>query len=71
MLRGMSIALTDSLLGVNKKTITDIPRINSRVRELELSGFKKIADTRQLSSLRVIVLWYDHFRLALNPLVSL
>ncbi|KAF8349903.1 RNI-like protein [Amanita rubescens] len=62
MLRGTSIALTDSLLGANKRTITDIPRINNRVRELELSGFKKIADTtfasalRQLSNLRVIVL---------------
>ena len=67
MLRGTSIALTDSLPGVNKRTITDIPRINSRVRELELSGFKKIADTtfasalRQLPNLRVVVLWYEHF----------
>jgi hypothetical protein len=67
MLRGISIALTDALPGVNKRTIIDIPRINSGIRELEISGFKKIADTtfasalRQLTSLRVIILRYDYF----------
>lgn len=66
MLRGISIALTDALPGVNKRTICDIPRINSGVRELELSGFKKFSDTTfasalgQLINLQVIILRYDY-----------
>ncbi|KIL70648.1 hypothetical protein M378DRAFT_476159 [Amanita muscaria Koide BX008] len=62
LLRGPVITLTDALPGVNKKTISDISRINAGVRELEISGFVKIADTSfasvlgNLKSLQVLVL---------------
>lgn len=61
-LRGTSIILTDVLSGVNRMTIRDIPRLNSEVQELELSGFGSISDKdfataiNSLKKLRVLVL---------------
>ncbi|TFK76922.1 RNI-like protein [Pluteus cervinus] len=60
--RGSSISLTDALTGVNRRTIIDIPRINSSISELELSGFGSISDSdfslaiHLLPKLQVLVL---------------
>ena len=62
LLRGSTITLTDALPGVNQRTICDISRFNVGVRELEISGFKKISDEKfagalqHLTNLRVLVL---------------
>ncbi|KAK2461773.1 hypothetical protein APHAL10511_006236 [Amanita phalloides] len=62
MLRGRAISLTDALPGVNARTIGDIPRINNRVRELEIIGFGRISDhafasaLQHLTDLRVLIL---------------
>lgn len=62
MMRGTSVTLTADLPGVNKNTILAIPRINSDIRVLELSGLAKIPDSvfatmlQPLTSLQVLVL---------------
>ncbi|KAF8634002.1 hypothetical protein AX15_001176 [Amanita polypyramis BW_CC] len=62
MLRGPSVTFTDDLPGVSKRTISDVSRLNARVRELEISGFGKIPDNifastlRHLKELRVLIL---------------
>ncbi|KAJ4486359.1 RNI-like protein [Lentinula aciculospora] len=44
-LRGLSLSLSfDSLPGANKSTVLAIPRLNSQVRDLDLSGFSQLAD---------------------------
>ncbi|KAF8641238.1 hypothetical protein AX17_000872 [Amanita inopinata Kibby_2008] len=52
MFRGPSVTLTHELPGVNTRTILDVPRVNSTIRELELSGFDKMADTTFASALK-------------------
>ncbi|KAJ4494338.1 hypothetical protein C8R41DRAFT_763847 [Lentinula lateritia] len=62
-LRGLNLSLSsDSLPGANRGTVLAIPRLNSQVRELDLSGFSKLGDdvfakvVTQLHSLRSLVL---------------
>ncbi|KAJ3813673.1 RNI-like protein [Lentinula aff. lateritia] len=62
-LRGPNLSLSsDSLPGANRGTVLAIPRLNSQVRELDLSGFSKLGDdvfakvVTQLHSLRSLVL---------------
>ncbi|EEB91720.1 hypothetical protein MPER_09879 [Moniliophthora perniciosa FA553] len=43
--RGPTLTLNANILpGVNRNTILSVPRLNSTVRDLELSGFSKMAD---------------------------